>query len=405
MKVLVFTSLYPNSRMPNFGIFIRQRMTHFAQLEGCSIRVVAPVPYFPRLPWATSYARYSEVPRQERDGETVVHHPRYFMLPKVSMVVQWLSMFLGAYPTVRAIQREYDFDLIDGHYIYPDGLAAILLGKVFRKPVVLSARGSDINQFADFPLIRPMIRFALRRADQLISVCGALRDRMVELGADPRKTHVIPNGVDLERFEPMDRSEARRILGVDPKQRFFLSVGGLIPRKGFDLLIRAFREVQQRDGIEDACLYIVGEGPARGELQSLIDAEGVGRHVFLVGEQANDRLKYWYNAADVFCLASSREGWANVIMEALACGTPVVSSMVWGAPEIITSEEVGCLAARTIEAFSESMTEAIRGTWKREGIRSHVSNRSWDRVAGEVAGVFSLSREALRVGQGRQVLP
>ena len=386
MRILVFTTLFPNRLQPNAAIFVKQRMFHFARLPGHEIRVVAPVPYCPSWVRMEPWSLYSRVPRVECMEGIRIHHPRYPLVPKVSMQWHFLSLLLSSVSTLRRIQKSFPFDLIDAHYIYPDGLAAVLLGKWFGKPVVLSARGSDVNQFKGFPTIRPMLRYALREAQEVISVCSALKQEMVDLGCPAQKITVVPNGVDADRFKAMDRHESRRILGLPRSSRVVLSVGSLIPRKGFDLLINAFHRLVER--YPDAVLYILGEGPQKAFLKDLIKENELESRVSLVGEVPNNALARWYSAADVFCLASSREGWANVIMEALACGCPVVATRVYGAPEILTTPEVGLLVDRTTKAIASGLDEALFRVWDRDRIRRHVLARDWFVVAREVAEVF-----------------
>ncbi|MBN1546061.1 MAG: glycosyltransferase family 4 protein [Syntrophaceae bacterium] len=387
MKVLVYTTLFPNHLQPNNAIFIKQRMFHFAGLKDCQIKVVAPVPYFPQIPFFKRWSLFSQIRKWETMEGIEVYHPRYPLIPKISMPFHGIALFLASLPLVKKIYRQFPFDIIDGHYIYPDGLAAVLLGKTIGKPVVLSARGSDINQFSSFKIITPMIRYALRSADHLISVCDALGQEMAKLGADNNKIRVIPNGVDTTRFYPLPKDEARRQLGIQYPGKVIVSIGSLIPRKGFHIILDAI-PLLRRVGI-DPHLYIIGEGPFRSELEQKIKNLGISDRVTLKGERPNEELRIWYGAADVFCLASSREGWANVIMESLACGTPVVATNVWGAPEIITSEKVGTLVERTPESIAAGLQQALKKSWVRDEIVSHVSGRTWLTVAKEVEETFS----------------
>jgi glycosyltransferase involved in cell wall biosynthesis len=268
MKVLVFTTLYPNNVWPNHGVFIKERMTHVAKLEGCSIKVVAPVPYFPPLKGNWRW-KFSQVfPIEVRDG-IEVYHPRYYMVPKVGMTLYGVMMFLSVLQTVRTVQKVFDFDLIDAHFVYPDGFAAVLLGWFFGKPVVVSARGSDINLYSKFPVIRKILQYTLRKADKTIAVCQALKDAMIQLGIADSKISVIPNGVDHRKFFYVPKEEARRRLGLASGKKVILSVGGLIPRKGFDLLINSLPPLKQVLGY-DLCLVIIGEGPLRHTLEGLI---------------------------------------------------------------------------------------------------------------------------------------
>lgn len=386
MNVLTFTSLYPNAAMPNFCVFVKYRMEAFAAVPGNALRVVAPVPYAPGFLKGTGWGKFARVPRVERQGAVEVHHPRYPLVPKVSMHIHWLLLLTGALPAVRRLRRSFPFHLIDSHFIYPDGLAAVALGRLLKVPVVLSARGSDVHEFSELPTIRPMIRRALRSCDAVISVCGALRDRMVELGAPGEKISVIPNGVDARIFPLVERSEARGALGLPRDAKIVLSVGALKELKGHHVTVEAL--ARMLPSVPQARLHIVGEGPERPALEALIGARGLGDRVVLVGERPNRELYLWYNAADCFCLASSREGWANVLMEALACGTPVVATNVWGAPEIVSTPEVGLLCTREPGDLAAKLQAALSRTWDRAAIRAHVAGRTWETVGREVAGVF-----------------
>ena len=386
MKVLVYTTLFPNHLHPNSAIFIKQRMFHFAKLKDCEIKVVAPVPYCPPWPSLGKWYYNSQIKKYEVIDGIEVFHPRYPLIPKVSMLLHGLSLFLSSLKLLKKINQTFPFDLIDGHYIYPDGFAAVLLGKALKKPVVLSARGSDINQFTGFKSIKPMLCYALNHADHIISVCNALKQEMIVLDINNDKISVIPNGVDTEQFYPVDRKEARNKLALPNNKKIILSVGSLIPRKGFHVILDAFPKLLQEDNTIH--LYIIGEGSFRSSLERQIEALKLTQYVTLVGERPNSELKIWYSAADVFCLASSREGWANVIMESLACGTPVVATNVWGAPEILTSTDIGMLVDRNPEDLYIVLKTALETTWDRKRIRDHVKDRNWLTVADEVNSVF-----------------
>ena len=387
MKVLTFPSLYPNNIWSNHGVFIKERMARFAALEGCSLKVVAPVPYFPgiKINWRW---RYSQVlPHEIRDG-IEVYHPRYCITPKVGMSLYGLMMFLSVLATVKKIRASFDFDLIDAHYVFPDGFAAVLLGWYFRKPVVVSARGSDINQYANLPLIRQMLRYTLGKAQSVIAVCQALKDAMIELGIAPEKIIVIPNGVDRGKFFPVPQAAARKSLGLPADKRIILSVGGLVPRKGFDVLIKALSRLTGAKPAGDFYLAIVGDGPLRADLEQLAASLGLGEYVRLVGSVPHEQLYSWYSAADLFCLVSDREGWPNVLLESLACGTPVVATNIWGVPEIIRSETVGLLTERTEQAVAAALARAFETRWVADDVTAYAMQHSWERAAQSVRGVF-----------------
>jgi glycosyltransferase involved in cell wall biosynthesis len=397
MKALTFTTLYPNNVWPNQGVFIKERMTHFAKLNGCKVKVIAPVPYFPPVRFGSKWL-YSQVARQEVIEGLEVYHPRYFMIPKLGMSLYGLKMFLSVIPTVKKVQKDFDFDIIDAHYVYPDGFAATLLGKFFKRPVVVSARGTDINLYMTFPVIQKLVKYTLDKSNQVIAVCQALKEAIGNLGIPEDKIIVIPNGVDLSKFYPIPKNEARVKLGL-PNKRIILSVGSLIPRKGFDLLIRAFRILSEKFQEKDLHLIIVGEGSSRKELEKLISSLKLIDNIRLVGDIPHQELYLWYNASDLFCLASSREGWPNVVMESLACGTPVVATSVWGIPEIIRSNEIGILADRTERDIAEKILLGLEKKWQPDTIASYVREHkhTWEKVAQSVFHVF----ESLLNGKDR----
>jgi teichuronic acid biosynthesis glycosyltransferase TuaC len=394
MRVLTFTSLFPNAAEPLHGVFIQQRMAHFSKRPGNLVKVIAPIPYFPTCLPSASWGRRNRVPRCEWIAGLEVYHPRYPLIPKISMPLHGLAMYIASISLASRLHRQSKFDCIDAHYVYPDGFAAVLLGSRLRIPVVVSARGTDMNLFPSFRSIRPMIHWTLGKAAGTIGVCEALRKAMVDFGAVDNKSTAIGNGIDLERFNPVDKLQARRRLGIPADSRVIVSVGALIPRKGYHFLIPAFAAISQ--SFPKLRLYIVGEGPSRVELEALIREQKLDDRVFLIGSKPNEELKDWYSAADVSCLASSREGWANVLLESMACGTPVVATRVWGAPEVILSPELGVLVDQDKASIAQGLQGALQKEWNRSYLIGYAASRTWDVVAEEVERFLEL-----RLGDNR----
>jgi teichuronic acid biosynthesis glycosyltransferase TuaC len=373
MKLLTFSTLFPNQQRPNHGIFVETRLRYLVASQQVQSRVVAPVPWFPFThPRFGLYATYAKVPRSEQRFGLDVTHPRYPVLPKMGMsaapvlLANSLKSALG-----RIIDEGYDFDLIDAHYFYPDGVAAVMLGRYFNKPVVITARGTDINLVPQYRLPRRMIRWAADHAAGMITVCNALKDEMVALGIDGSRITPLRNGVNLELFQPGDRAALRAELGMD---RFTLmSVGHLEPRKGHELVIQAL------PALPDVHLNIAGSGPDRKKLEDLAHTLKVQDRVRFLGPLPQAELKRWYGGADALVLASSREGWANVLLESMACGTPVVASNVWGTPEVVASPEAGILMReRTPHGVAEAVT-ALRASYpSHEATRRYAERFSWD---------------------------
>ena len=392
MKVLVFTTLYPNNIWPNHGVFIKERMAQFATLDGCEVKVVAPVPYFPPIKFNWRW-RFSQVAKYEvRDGIDV-YHPRYYMMPKWGMIFYGVLMFLSVLRAVKRLRNDFDFDLIDAHFVYPDGFAAVLLGKYFNKPVVVSARGSDINLFSTFPIIRRMLSYTLKKATRVIAVSQALKGAITNLRVPADKVFVVPNGVDMKKFYPLPKESARSELNL-PKKRIILSVGNLTANKGFDLLIRVFSRLVKDPSGDDLFLVIVGEGTMRRQLESLITSLRIDDKVKLVGAVPHERMHLWYNAADIFCLMSEREGLPNVLIEALACGVPAVATTVGGIPEIISSDQLGLLTGREESEIADAIRAGLAKTWHAGAALEHIMTFSWERSARTVQQIFQQALEA-----------
>ena len=375
MKVLLFSSLYPSAVRPIHGIFVETRLRELLKTGQVQAKVVAPVPWFPfEAKRFGEYAQFAATPRFEARNGVEVHHPRYLLLPKVGMNLAPYAMALGALRTVRRLQREgFDPDLIDAHYYYPDGVAAGLLAKWLGKPFVVTARGTDLNLIPQFPFPRKLILETAAQASASIGVCQALMDTLGELGADRRKLHTLRNGVDLQRFVPEDRAQARQRLGLPVDGRYLLSVGHLIERKGHHIAIEALSH------LPGVTLLIAGGGPEEGALKALAKRLGVAERVRWVGVVPQTDLKWWYSAADVLALCSSREGWANVLLEAMACGTPVLATNIWGTPEVVSTPAAGLLLARRdAPALAAAWVHLHTQLPSREDTRAHAETFSWE---------------------------
>jgi glycosyltransferase involved in cell wall biosynthesis len=388
MKVLVFTSLFPNNVWPLHGVFILERMTRVAALPGLSLRVVAPVPYFPPVKLGARWL-YSQVARAETIEGLPVTHPRYFMIPKIATGWHGPLMARALLPYVKSLRASFDFDVIDAHYVYPDGYAAVEIGRALGVPVVVSARGSDINLFREIPSARPHLVRTLERASGLIAVSEALARAMRELGAPPGKVRVIPNGVDARKFHPVPRDTARERTGSRKEGRLVLAVGHLTQNKGFDRVLGAFRGLLNLGGYDDVRVAIVGEGVYRRELERLVGFYGLGDRVRLAGQVPHADLHLWYGAADLSCLFSRREGWPNVVLESMACGTPVLATPVGGVPEIIGNGPAGVLAEGDDDALARALAAALDRAWDREAIARFAEKHTWERAADSVREVLA----------------
>jgi teichuronic acid biosynthesis glycosyltransferase TuaC len=389
ISVLAFSTLYPNRETPYHGIFVENRLRRLVGSGEVASMVVAPVPWFPfEHRMFGRYATFARVSRQERRHGITVLHPRYALIPKLGMSSAPFLMY-GSLKNFAAdiLRTRFRFDLIDAHYFYPDGVAAVLLGRRLGKPVVITARGTDVNLLPEYGVPRRLVRWAAAQAAGIVTVSEALRERLIELGVPGNRIEVLRNGVDLELFAPQERAAARRELGRDAKGPVVLSVGWLAPQKGFDLVIRAAA------ALPDTLLVIVGEGPEKAALQRLARDLQTGERVRFLGTMPQQRLATLCNAADVLVLASAREGLPNVVLEALACGTPVVATAVGGLPEIVRVRAAGRLVQeRTPEAIAAALRDLLADPPARAAVRAYAERFGWGPTT---AGQIRLFRSIL----------
>lgn len=369
LRLLTLSSLYPSAAQPTHGVFVETRLRHLVASGEASSVVVAPVPWFPgrTLAWGAVAAE------EHRNGLRVLH-PRFFAPPGLGMYV---NPFIMEHVARQAIARLIDegarFDAIDAHYLYPDGVAAVRLGAHFGLPVVITARGSDTSELPAFAIPRRLILDAIARAAALVAVSAGLKSGLVALGAPPEKVTVLRNGVDLDLFRPApDRAAIRAELGLG-EEPVVISVGHLIERKGHHLTIAALPMLPGH------VLLIAGAGPDRASLGALATRLGVADRVRFLGPQPHGKLPALFSAADVMVLASSREGWANVLLESMACGTPVVATPAWGANEAVAAPAAGLvLEARTAQAIAEGVHKLLDSRPHRAATRAYAEAFSWD---------------------------
>jgi len=384
MQLLTYSSLYPSAAQPQHGIFVENRLRHIAAIEGVKARVVAPVPWFP-LAGARfgRYGGYASIAPQETRFGIDVRHPRYPVIPKIGMsVAPWL-MYAATRGVVRALRDDSTgFDVLDAHYFYPDGVAAALLGRSFGRPVVISARGTDVNLLPDFALPRRQILWAASQASAIIAVSEALKRRMVEIGMPAEKITVLRNGVDADLFAPVDRDAARAELGLTGPT--LVAVGNVLVSKGQDIAIRSLTILQ------DTTLLIVGAGADEGAFRHLALDIGVADRVRFVGRVKQEELARYFCAADISVLASMREGWPNVLLESMACGTPVVASGVGGVPEIITAPETGrIMKDRTPEALADAVLSLRAAPPAWQAVRAYSESFGWGATARAQADLYA----------------
>jgi glycosyltransferase involved in cell wall biosynthesis len=354
----------------------------------CELRVVAPIPWFPANGLIRG-SRYVGLAPVEAGGPFPVYHPRVLSIPRYLKCVDGILYAASLARFLVRLRRDFPFDLIDAHFAYPDGLAAVLLGRLLRRPVVVTLRGS-IVRLQHYRLHRPQIRWALDHAARVIAVSQSLKDVATDLGVGARHISVIPNGVDLAKFRPKVRSAAREACGLPLDRPIILTVGGIYEGKGQHHVVEALARLSARR--PDAVYVMVGEDRRDGYVEGLrerVARAGLGERVRFAGRKPHDALADWYSAADVFCLATRSEGWANVLLEALACGTPVVATRVGGNAEIVPSDRYGLLVAHgDVPALADALDRAIESRWDRAALAAYAAGHTWDAAASLVMGEF-----------------
>lgn len=392
MRILTFTTLFPNAALPQHGIFVAERLKHLLATGVVDATVVAPVPWFPvasRL--FPKYSKWSTVPETEVFEGVEVLHPRYPVIPKIGMSIAPALLAFWTLRTLRRLLKEGgQFDLIDAHYFYPDGVAAALLGRWLGKPVVITGRGTDLNLIPRYRLPRRQIRWAAARAAEIATVSESLRGVLSELGVPESKTRTLRNGVDLEVFSPLsDRARLREEFDITGTS--LLTVGNLIELKGHHLAIRAVAELP-----EEFELRIAGDGPMEAQLRQLARDQGVAGRVHFLGRLDRPALVKAYNAADMLVLASSREGLPNVLLESMSCGTPVVATKVGGAAEVVDDLSGELVSSREPGSLAGSISRLLERGVTREGVRCHAEAFSWEATT---QGQLEIFESALRQNQ------
>jgi len=378
LRVLTLSSLFPDVHRPNFGIFVERQTLGLAALEGIELQVVAPVglPPFP-LRLHPHFSGRGRLPSVESWKGLKVHRPAFPHLPGPGMRLAPLMMARRLLPLFRSIWADFPFDIIDTEYFWPDGPAAVALGRALNVPVSIKARGSDIHLWGKRGFSRRQLVEAGQAADGMLAVSAALKHDMTALGLPEEKIQVHYTGVDLDRFVIADRSIGKAALGLSGP--LVLAVGYLIERKGQDIVVEAMRH------LPEASLILIGDGPARPALEARIAQAGLESRVRLAGSVPHQDLPRWFAAADVSVLPSASEGLANVWVESLACGTPIVIADVGGAREVVDNPAAGRIVERSPHAVADAIRELLLSPAPRDATRQTATRFTWSANAEALA--------------------
>ena len=377
-KLLVFSSLFPSQKRPNAGVFIRERM--FRVKQEIPVIVVSPVPWFP-FQGIIRYRRphFRPIPNKYEEQQGVyVYFPRFLSVPGLLKSCDGFFMALGSLATL--VKLRHHFNIIDAHFAYPDGYAATLLGKWLKIPVTITLRGTEVP-LSKIPGRKARLLTALKNATRVFSVSDSLKQHVVSLGAEINKIRVIGNGIDVVKFYPLAKSVARAELNIPEDAKVLVSVGGLVDRKGFHRVIEVLPTLVAK--YPELIYLIVGgdspEGNIRERLEQQVKTLKLEANVRFLGAYPSEQLKLPLSAADLFVLATANEGWANVFLEAMACGLPVITTEVGGNKEVVNDPGLGTVVPfGDSESLLAALMQGLETVWDRSLIIQYARENSWD---------------------------
>jgi len=400
--LVVFSHVYPNETQPTFGVFIRERMSRVASV--LPVTVVAPVAWFPGQGLLRRIRpNYRQaVPFHEVQQGIDVFHPRFLSIPRYLKFLDGIFEALFCLPLLLRLKRKGRLDILDAHFIHPDGISAWLLSRFLRVPYTITLRGA-LPRISRTRARRWMAIRAMNSAARVFAVADFLRQTAIAMGVASSHVQVVANGINLDRFQPEDRAQCRKELGIGLEDKVLLTVGTLTDNKGFHRVMEQMPALLRR--YPDLHYLVVGGEHPNGDeqrLRRIADELGVSNRVHFLGLHPPDRLRYIYSAADLYVMPSRTEGWANVFLEAAACGLPAVATRVGGNPEVISKPDVGTLVPfGDGQALHDALSEGLGRQWDRNAIIAHAHDNTWERRIPELVAAFEVvhALEAKRHGE------
>lgn len=385
MKILVITTLFPNEIQQRHGIFIEKRIIelrkHFPEIQ---ITVIAPTPHYV---WPhPNYRRNIKVSEVENRNGYNVYHPKYIALPFIGMYLNFVTLWLSIKSFMRRkLININEFDFIDCHYYYPDAVATHLLNYNVKLPTMVTARGSDLQILPKYIWPRILIKWAIRHTSYNAAVSSNLKQEIQSL-VPSTECEVIPNGVDQTIFYPLVNEEVIQLRAkyANIEQKVILMVGNLVELKGHSIIIPILQE------LKNSVLVIVGEGSERDKLIELVGSMNLSSRVFFEGNKPQEQLANYFRLADVSILASSSEGWPNVLLESIACGTPVISTNVGAAAEIIGQYAGELVSSRDTDSFLHAIVETLSRPINRLHISEHAKQFEWKTTVSKVYNIYNI---------------
>ena len=393
-RLLVFSSLFPSEINPNLGGFIRERMFRVAAQTPIVVlapQVWSPIDWILRLKWK-SYRRLARE-YEVLDG-IEIYRPKVLSIPVIFKSYDGFFMAYFSGKAVKKIVERFKPNLVDAHFCYPDGYAASIIAKQLKLPLVITLRGSRDERLVESDQA-PLLRKALAQCVHVIAVSDALKKGVGQrLGIPSEKITVVGNGVNLDRFEQMDRAASRARLGIAPTDLVMVSVGNLNTLKGFHRLIDLLPNLRKL--FPTLKLVIVGAqlsgDPTAKQLKNQVQTLGVSDMVQFAGYVDSNEMKWYYSAANLFVSATAYEGWANVLLEAMACGLPIVTTRVGGNPQVVCSDALGFLIEFWDPILAEqTIAAALTNDWNVGQIKAYAVANRWEARMQALDDIFNKS--------------
>ncbi len=373
-RLFIVSSLFPNRQEPRKGIFVKQ--TTASLLTYFDLRVCSPIP------WTSGLLK--GIAREDTVDGIQTTYPLCFFIPKIARSLQGFFYYLSLVRFTRNYFKRFPWDAMIVHWAYPDAFGMVLINQLIKRPLFVYVLGSDINIYTQSYLRRKMILFALRRATRVFSVAYELAEKMVALGIDRDHISVIPRGIDTSRFYPSDKQITREKLGLPADKKIVLFVGALKPVKGLVYLVEAALILRKLR--HDLLFLILGEGPEEQFLKKMISENHAEAEIRLVGAKSHDEIPTWINSCDLFCLASLNEGRPNVVLEAIACGCPVVGTDVGDTAYLIRrgTGSGAVVKPKDSQALATAIDQTLNKSWDRDQLAQSVSDLTWDACAQKI---------------------
>jgi len=383
MKILVYSNEFKTPKEANRGLFTTQLAKALNSIV--EVNVVCPLPWCPDLSILKNKPEWyvtAGVPLEGEQEDIKVYYPKYPMIPKISGAIQPLLQAIRTYFLIRRIHKKKCIDIINAHWIYPDGVAAVIVGKMLNIPVMLTALGCDINLYGRYRFRRKQILWALNNSAAITGVSKALVREMIDMGAKENITSFTPNGIDttLFSYSKEQKDECRKSLGLDLNTKYLLYVGRLSEEKGARYLVEAI-SLLAASKKKDFEVIIAGDGDQGDMVRRTIKDNKLEGLVVMLGEVPHIQVPELMRACDIFCLASLREGMPNAVLEAQACGLPVIATNVGGLPDMITNENGVLVDPGSAEELAKGILCAMSKTWDRTMIAKSVEGNTWDNSA------------------------